>query len=129
MHQVVKILELQLQLHNEYSGLISFRIDWFDILAVDIKSLLQESSPRVFSSTTIQKHQFYRCKVMSLLFNTLSRSVTAFLLRSKCLLISWLQSLSVVFWEATKIKSVTVSTFSPSNCHEVMGPDTMVLVF
>ena len=68
-------------------------------------------------------------KVMSLLFNMLSRVVIAFLPRSKCVLISWLQSLSAVILEPKKIKSVTVSTFSPFICHEVMGPDAMILVF
>ena len=68
-------------------------------------------------------------KVMSLLFNTLSRFVIAFLPQSKCLLISWLQSPSAVILELKKIKSVTVSTVSPSICHEVMGPDAMFLVF
>ena len=65
-------------------------------------------------------------KVMSPLFNMLSRLVTAFLPRSKCLLISWLQSPSAGILELKKIKSVIVS---PSICHEVMGPDTMILVF
>ena len=68
-------------------------------------------------------------KVMFLLFNTLSRFVIAFLPRSKCLLISWLQSLYKVILEPKKIKSVTISTFSPSVCHEVMGPEAMILVF
>ena len=68
-------------------------------------------------------------KVMSLLFNMLYRLVIAFLLRSKCLLISWLQSPSAVILEPPKIKSVTVSIVSPSICHEVMGPVTMILVF
>ena len=68
-------------------------------------------------------------KVMSLLFNMLSRLVIAFLPRSKCLLISWLQSTSTVILEPPKIKSVTVSTVFPSICHEVMGPDAMILVF
>ena len=68
-------------------------------------------------------------KVMSLLFNTLSRFVAAFLPRSKCLLISWLQSPFAVIWELEKIKSVTVSIVSPSICCEVMGPDAMILVF
>ena len=68
-------------------------------------------------------------KVMSLLFNMLSRLVIAFLLRSKRLLISWLQSPSAVILEPKKIKSVTVSIVSPSVYHEVMGPDTMILVF
>ena len=68
-------------------------------------------------------------KVMSLLFNMLSRFVIAFLPRSKHLLISWLQSLSAVILELKKIKSVTVSTFSPFICHDVMGPNAMILVF
>ena len=68
-------------------------------------------------------------KVMSLLFNILSRFVIVFLPRSKHLLISWLQSLSEVIWEPRKIKSVTVSIVSPSMCHEVMGLDVMILVF
>ena len=68
-------------------------------------------------------------KVMSLLFNMLSRLLIISLPRSKCLLISWLQSPSVVILEPLKIKSLTVSTVSPSICHEVMGPDTMILVF
>ena len=68
-------------------------------------------------------------KVMSLLFNMLSRFVIAFLPRSRCLLISWLQSLSTVILEPKKIKSVTASPFSPPICHEVMGLDAMVLGF
>ena len=68
-------------------------------------------------------------KVMSLLFNMLSRFVIAFLPRSNHLLISWLQSPSVVILDSPKIKSVTVSIVSPSICHEVMGPDAMILVF
>ena len=67
--------------------------------------------------------------MMSLLFNMLSRFVIDFLPRSKHLLISWLQSPSAVILEPKKIKSVTVSIFSPSVCHEVVGPDAMVLVF
>ena len=68
-------------------------------------------------------------KVMSLIFNMLSRLVIAFLPRSKHLLISWLQSPSAVILEPKKVKSVTVSIVSPSVCHEVMGPDAMILVF
>ena len=68
-------------------------------------------------------------KVMSPLFNMLSRFVIAFLQRSKHLLISWLQSSSAVILEPMKIKSVTVSIVSPSICHRVMGPDAMILVF
>ena len=71
----------------------------------------------------------YVGKVMSLLFNTLSRFVIAFLPRSKRLLISWLQLLSAVILELQKLKSATVSTVSPSICHEVMGLDAMILVF
>ena len=68
-------------------------------------------------------------KVKSLLFNMLSRLVITFLPGSKCLLISWLQSPSAVILEPPKIKSATVSTVSPSICHEVMGPDAMIFVF
>ena len=68
-------------------------------------------------------------KVMSLLFNILSRMVIAFLPRGKCLLISWLQSPSAVILEPKKMKSVTASIVSPSICHEVMGPDAMILLF
>ena len=124
---------------NEYSGLISFRIDWFDLLAI-------QGTLRVFSSTTIQKHQFFGAqpslcvqlshpymttektialtrqtfvsKMMSLLFQMLSRFVIAFLPKSKRLLISWLPSPSTVILEPKKIKSVTASTFSPSICHK-----------
>ena len=68
-------------------------------------------------------------KVMSLLLNMLSRLVIIFLPRSKCLLISWLQSSSAMILEPPKIKSATVSTVSPHICHEVMGPDAMIFVF
>ena len=67
-------------------------------------------------------------KVMSLLFKMLSRLVIAFLPRSKCLLISWLQSPSAVILELKEIKSVTVSIFYTYNCHEVMGPDAMIFI-
>ena len=82
--------------------------------------------------TTIKTIALTTCtlvsKVMSLLFNMLSRFVIALLPRSKRLLILWLQSMSALILEPKKIKSVTVSTFSPSICHQVMGPDTMVFV-
>ena len=68
-------------------------------------------------------------KVMSLLLNMLPRFVIAFLPRNRHLLISWLQSLSAVILEPKRIKSVTISIVSPSLCHEVMGPDAMILVF
>ena len=135
---------------SEYSGLISFRMDWLDLLAVQgtFKSLLQHHSskasllrcsaffkiqlshPYMTTGKTIAlTRQTFVGKVMSLLYTMLSRLVIAFLPRSKCLLISWLQSPSAVILEPLKIKSVTVSIVSPSICHEVMGPDVMILVF
>ena len=135
---------------NEHSGLISFRIEWFDFLAIQgtLKSLLQHHSskasilwcsaffifqlshPYMTNGKTIALTRgIYVSKVMSLLFNMLSRLVITFLPRSKRLLISWLQSPSAVILEPPKIKSVTVSIVSPSICHEVMGPDVMILVF
>ena len=130
-----------------YSGLISFRIDWFELLAVQgpLKSLLQHHSskasilrcsaflmvqlshPYLTTGKTIALTiQTFVGQVMSLLLHMLSRLVIAFLPRSKCLLISWLQSPSAVILEPKQIKSVTVSTVSPSICHEVMGPDAMI---
>jgi len=135
---------------NEYLGLISFRIDWFDLLAVqeNIKSLFQHhrskatilwhsaffmvqlSHPYMTTGKTIALSRWtFVSKVLSLILNTLSRFVTAFLPRSKCLLSLWLQSLSAVILELKKIKSATVSTFPPCICHEVMGLDAMILVF
>ena len=73
--------------------------------------------------------QTFVSKVMVLFFNALFRFVVAFLPKSKRLLISWLQSTSTVILEPKKLKSATVSTFSPSICHKVMGPDAMILVF
>ena len=135
---------------SEYSGLISFRMDWLDLLAVQgfLKSLLQHHSSKasilrcsaffivqlshpymtIGKTTTLTRWTFVG-KVMSLLFNMLSRLVITFLSRSKHLLISWLQSLSAVILESPKIKSVTISMVSPSICHEVMGPDAMIFVF
>ena len=125
-------------------------MDWLDLLAVQgtLKSLLQHHSSKAsilqhsaffISPTLTSIHDYWKNialtrrtfvgKVMSLLFNKLSRLVITFLARSKCLLISWLQSPSVVIFKPTKIKSVTVSAVSPSICHEVMGPDAMILVF
>ena len=79
--------------------------------------------------TTALTRRTFVGKVMSLLFNMLSRLVIAFLPRSQCLLISWLQSPSAVILEPKKIKSLTVSVVSPSVCHEVMGLHAMILVF
>ena len=135
---------------NENSGLISFRMDWVDLLAVQgtLKSLLQHRSSKASippcsaflmvqlthpymttGKTTALTRQTFAGKVMSLLFNMLSRLVIAFLLRSKRLLIYWLQSPSAVILEPNKVKSVTVSIVAPSICHEVMGPEAMILVF
>ena len=135
---------------NEYSGLIFFRIDLLDLLAVQgtIKSLLQHHSskasilwcsafvvvqishPYAITGKTIALTRWtFVGKVMSLLFNMLSRLLIAFLPRSKHLLILWLQSTSAVILEPKKIKSVTVSVVSPSICHKVMGPDAIILVF
>ena len=92
--------------------------------------MVQLSHPHMTSGKTIAlTSQTFVGKVMSLLFNMLSRLVIAFLPRSKYLLISWLQSPSAVILEPEKIKSLTVSTVSPSICHEAMGPDAMILVF
>ena len=135
---------------NDHSGLISFRMDWLDLLAVQgtLKSLLQHHSskasillhstfflvqlshPYMTTGKTIALTRWtFVGKVMPLLFNMLSRLVTTFPPRSKCLLISWLQSPSVVILEPPKIKSAIVSSVSPSICHEVMGLDAMILVF
>ena len=140
---------LRISLSNEYSRLISFRIDLLDLLAVQgtLKSLLQHHSskpsilwhsaffmvqhlcPYMTTGKAIALTRWvFIGKVMSLLFNMLFRFVIAFLPRSKCLLISWLQSPSAVILEPKKIKSVTVSIVSPSICHEVMGLDAMILV-
>ena len=135
---------------SEHPGLISFRMDWLDLLAVQgtLKSLLQHHSSKVSILQlsvffTVQLSHPYMTtgkaialttqtfvgKVMSLLLNMLSRLVITFLPRSKHLLISWLQSPSAVILQPPKMKSDTVSSVSTSICHEVMGPDAMILVF
>ena len=92
--------------------------------------MVQLSHPYMTTGKTIAlTRQTFVDKVMSLLFNTLSRFVITFLARSKHLLISWLQSPSAVILEPKKIKSATVSFFPPSICHEVMGPGAMIFVF
>ena len=132
---------------NEHSGLISFRMDWLDLLAVQgtLKSLLQHHSskasivwrsafftvqllhPYMITGKTIAlTRRTFVGKAMSLLLNMLSRLVITFLPRSKRLLISWLQSTYAVILEPQNIKSDTVS---PSNSHEVVGPDAMIFVF
>ena len=125
-------------------------MDWFDLLAVQgtLKRLLQHHSSKALilwrsafftvqlshpymttGKTTALTRWTFVGKVLSLLFNMLSRLVTASLLRSRCLLISWPQSPYAVILEPKKIKSVTVSIVSPSVCHEMVGPDAMILVF
>ena len=136
---------------NEYSGLIWFRIDWFELIAVQgtLKSLLLHHDLKV---SVLQHSDFFVVqlshpymntgkknialttrmfvgKVMSLLFNILSKFVIAFLPKSKCLLIARLESPSTVILEPKKIKSVPAYTFSSSVCHEVMGPDAITLIF
>ena len=134
---------------KEIPGLISFRMDWLDLLAVQgtLKSLFQHHSSKASilqcsAFFTVQLSHPYMTtgktialtrrtfvgKVM-LLLNMLSRLVTTFLPRSKCLLISWLQSPSAVILEPQKIKSDTVFTVSPSISHEVMGPYAMIFIF
>jgi len=148
-HQVAKELELQFSLSpsKEYSGMISFGFDWLDLLSVQgtLKSLLQPPqfksinssilsflygptlpSIRDYWKTICLTIQTFVSKVMSLLFNMLSRLVIAFLPRNKYFLKSWL---STVTLESEKIKSLTVSFVSPTICNEVMGPDAMIFVF
>ena len=153
-HQVAKGLELLLQ-HQSFQWIFrvdfnQFKIDWFDLLAVQgaLKSLLQHHTLKASilqrlaffvvqilhlymttGKTIVLTIQTFVGKVMSLLFNTLSRFVIAVLPRSKHLLISWLQSPSVVILEPKKIKSDTIFRFSSSICHGVIGPDAMILVF
>ena len=150
LHQAARLLELQVQHQSEYSGLFPLGWTGLDLLAVPKDS--QESSPVpqfksidssvlsfLYSPTLMSIHDYWKTKaltrrtfvgkVMSLLFNMLSRLVITFLPGSKRFLISWLQSPSAVILETPKIKSVTVSIVSPSICHEVMGPDAMIFVF
>jgi len=135
---------------KEHSGLISFRMDWLDLLAVQgtLKSLLQHHSSKALilhcsaffvvqlsrpymttGKTIALARRTFVGKVVFLLFHMLSRLVITLLPRSKRLLISWLQSPSAANLEPKKIKSATVSTVSPSICHEVMGLDAIILVF
>ena len=152
LHQMTKILELQLQHQPSHwiFRLISLKIDWFDLLAVQraFRSLLQHCSLKALNLWhsaffMVQLSQPYMTtgktialtiwtfvsRVMSLLFNTLTRFVITFLPRSNHLLISWLQSWSTGILESKKRKSVTTSTFSPFICQAVMGLDAMILVF
>ena len=139
-----------ISLSNKHSGLISFRMDWLDLLAVHgtLKSLLQHHSSKASilqhsaffivqlshpymttRKTIVLIRLIFVGKIMSLLLNMLSRLVITFLPRSKRLLISCLQSPSAVILEPPKIKSDTVSTVSPSISYEVMGPDAIIFIF
>ena len=135
---------------KEHPGLLSFRMDRLDLLVVQgaLKKLFQHHSSK---ATILQLSAYFTVqlshplmstgksialtrwtfvgKVMFLLLNMLPKLVITFLPRSKCLLISWLQSPLAVIWEPPKIKSATLSTVSPSIYHEVMGPNAMILVF
>ena len=154
-HQVARVLDLQLQ-DQPFQGLMNIQ-GWFPLGLIGLISLLSKGLSRVFSSTTVRKHQFFSAqsslwpsthmttewqvddnsytttektialtmgtfvgKVISLLLNSLSRFAIAFLPRSKHLLISWLQSPSAMILKPRKVKSATVSTLSPSICHEVV---------
>jgi len=135
---------------NEHPGLIYLRMDWLDLLAVQgtLKTLLQHHSSKASilwcsAFFIVQLSHLYMTpgktialtrwtfvgKVMSLLYNMLSRFLISFLTRRKHLLISWLQSPSAMILEPKKLKSLTVSIVSPSISHEVLGPDATVLVF
>ena len=145
-----KYLSFSISPSNEYSGLISIRIDWFDLLAVQgsLNSLhqhlslkasvlwpsalliVQLSHPYMTTGKIIPLTKWiFVGKVMSLLFNMLFKLLLVFLPRSKQLLISWLQSTSAVILKPKKITSAAVSTFPPSICHEVMGLDAMIFGF
>ena len=150
---MTKILELwclSISPSNEYSGLISFKIDWFDLLAVQgtFRSLLQHHS---LKASALQCSLFFMVplsqpyvttgktraltartfvgRVMFLLSNTLSRFVIALLSRSKRLLMPWLWSPSGAILELRKREFVTTPAFCPSTRHEVMGQDSRILVF
>ena len=149
-----------ISLSSEYPGLISFRMDWLDLLAVQgtLESLLQHHSskasilwcsaffflffiffpalfivqlsyPYMTTGKTIALIRWAFLAKEHLCFIICCLGWSVFLPRSKCLLISWLQSPSAVILEPKKIKSVSVSPVPPSICHEVMGPDAMILVF
>ena len=151
-HQVAKVLELQLQ-HQSLHWIFRIYFLWDGLVGSpcsprdsqksfptpQFKSINSLALSFLYGPTLTSIHDYWQTialtrqtfvgKVMSLLFNMLSRFVIVFLPRSKCLLISWLQSPSAVILELKKIKSVTASIVSPSICHEVMGPDVMILVF
>ena len=145
-----RIFSFSISPSNEYSGLISLRIDWFDLIAVQgtLRSLLQHHSSKASilrcsaffivqlshpymttGKTRALTRRTFVGKVMSLLFSMLSSMLIAFLRRGKRLLISWLQSPYAVILEPQKVKSLTVSIVFPSICHKVMGLDVMIFIF
>ena len=147
---VAKLLELR---HQSFQWtdleLISFRTDWFDLLGFQgtlksspvprLKRISSLALSLVYGPTLTSVYDYWQKSQLWLLDLCQQRNVSAFeytvhvviafLSRSKCLLIAWLQSSSTVIFKSKKIKSVTVSTFSPSICHKVMGQDAMILVF
>ena len=152
LHQVGKYWSFSFNISpsKEHPGLISFRMDWLDLLAVQgtLKSLLQHHSSKALihqgsaffivqlshpytttGKTIALTWQNFVGKVMPLLYNMLHRLVITFLPKSKHVFISWLQSPSAVILESKKIKYVTVCTVSLSICHEMMGLDAMIFVF
>ena len=119
-----------LAVQGTLKSLLQHHISKASILRHSAFFTVQLSHPYMTTrKTTTLTRWTFAGKVMSLLFNMLSRLVITFLPRSKRLSISWLQSPSTVILESKKIKSVTVSIASPSICHEVMGPDAMILSF
>ena len=119
-----------LAIQGIFKSLLQHHSSKTSVLQLSDFSTVKLSHPYLTTGKTIALTRWtFVGKIMSLLFNMLSRLVIAFLPRSKCLLISWLQSLSAVILEPKKIKSVIVSVVSLSTCHEVMGLDAMILVF
>ena len=119
-----------LAVQGTHKSLLQHRSSKASILQCSAFFIVQLSHPYITTGKIIAlTRQTFVGKVISLLFNTLSRLVIIFLPRSKCLFISWLQSPSVVTLEPHKIKYATVSTVSPFFCREVIGPDAMILVF
>jgi len=119
-----------LAVHETLKNLLQHHSSKASILQHSASFMVQPSRPYMTTGKTIPLTRWtFVSKVMSLLFNTLFRLVIAFLPRSKCLLISWLQSTYAVILEPKKIKSVTVSIVSLSTCREVMGPDAMIFIF
>ena len=119
-----------LAVQGTLKSLLQHRSSKASILRLSAFFILQLSRPSMTTGKTkALTRQTFVGKVISLLFNMLSRFAIAFLPRSRCLLNSWLQSPSAVILEPKNLKSVTVFSVSPSICHDVMGPDAVILVF